>query len=323
MPKTATKRTTKRHAASSGAHAFWSGTISFGLVSIPVHLFPANHSSGDSLRLLGPDGTPLQRRYYCPAHDRDIHPEHIVRGYELEDGKYVIVRDEELESLEPRKSHVIELRQFVARAQISPAYFERAYVLTPNGEPIKAYHLLATAMEETDQTGIATFVMRDREYLVAILAEGGVLRAETLRFHDEIRTPKEIGLPDKPRLNKSLVSKFERAIHKLAAHKLPEASLQDERADQLRKLAERKRKRGVDVVELQEHEAAPEQDEDESDGGDLLEAIRRSLQGSTERAKHNGHAKQNGHARQNGRVKSSGNAKQNGQAKKNGTHRSR
>jgi DNA end-binding protein Ku len=157
-------------------------------------------------------------------------------------------------------------------------------------------------MEDTDRIGIATFVMRDKEYLVAILSEGGVLRAETLRFHDEIRTPEEIGLPKKPRLDKSLVSKFERAIRKHSARKLSAVELQDDRAEQLRDLAERKRKRGIDVVEMPEHESvADESDDSEGDELGLLEAIRQSLQGHNDETKRNGHLRLNGHARHNGR----------------------
>lgn len=229
--------------------------------------------------MLAPDGSPVRRRYYCPADDRDVHPEHIQRGYELENGKYVVVRDEELEAIEPRKSHVIELRQFVERSQISPAYFERAYVLTPGGESTKAYHLLAGAMEETNRAGIATFVMRDHEYLVAILAENGILRAQTLRFRDELRTPEEVGLADPPEADKAAVSKFKRLIQTHRATKLSDAELHDKYAEQLRELAERKRKRGVDVVEIREEEPASEAEEGESQEVDLLEAIRRSLQG--------------------------------------------
>jgi DNA end-binding protein Ku len=290
--KTATKRHKHRKEHGPGAHAFWSGTISFGLVSIPVSLFPTNHATRSSLRLLAPDGTPLQRRYFCPAHDRDVHPEHILRGYELENGQYVVIRDEELEAIEPRKSHVIDLRQFVERSEISPAYFERAYVLTPGGESPKAYLLLAAAMEDSDRVGIATFVMRDREYLVAILAEGGILRAQTLRFHDEIRSPADIDLPKAPEIDKSLVTKFKRIIHNHVATKLADSELHDEQADRMRELAERKRKRGVDVVESQTEVPESEETEDgESKEVDLLDAIRRSLQG------HNGQSHSNGRHR--------------------------
>src|SRR6185436_16804809 len=115
--------------------------------------------------------------------------------YEIAKDKYVVVTDEELERLEPEKSRDIDLRHFVKAEEIAPMYFEHAYFLAPAGGSLKAYQLLAETMERKGRAGLATFVMRDKEYIVAILAENGILRAEILRFPDEIRTPKEIGLP--------------------------------------------------------------------------------------------------------------------------------
>ena len=170
---------------------FWSGTISFGLVSVPVNLFPAQRGDGVPLRLLDPEGRPLARRYYCPAEETELGGDEIVRGYEVEEGKYVVIRDEELEALEPEKTRDIDLRRFVDRAEIDPMFFDRAYFLTPGADSTKAYRLLAAALEETDRAGIATFVMRGKEYWVAILAEEGLLAAATLRFPAEIRSPEE------------------------------------------------------------------------------------------------------------------------------------
>ena len=118
-----------------------------------------------------------------------------MRGYELADGTHIIITDEELEAIEPVKTREIELREFVDRSEVAPAYMERGYYLTPDKGATKAYRLLADVMEKTRRAGIATFVMRDREYLVAIFAQNGILCAETLRFHDEIRDPETIGLP--------------------------------------------------------------------------------------------------------------------------------
>ncbi len=175
---------------------FWSGVITFGLVSIPVNLLPANRQTRVSLRMLSPEGHPLSRRYYAPATGRELTDQQMVRGYEIEKDEYVVVTDEELERLAPERSRAIDLRQFVDAEQIPPLYFERAYFLVPGEASEKAYRLLATVMEKTKRAGIATFVMRGKEYLVAILAENGILRAETLRFSDEIRSPKDLGLPE-------------------------------------------------------------------------------------------------------------------------------
>ncbi len=265
--------------AAVSARSIWSGTLSFGLVSIPVNLFSANRSRHVSLRMLAPDGTPLVRRYYDPETDEEVSRDRIVRGYEVEKDEYVVVTDEELEALEPEKSRDIDLRQFVPRDDLDPKFFERAYFLAPAGQSTKAYRLLAAVMERTGRAGIATFVMRTREYLVAILAERGILRAETLRFHDEIRDVDAIGLPDRPSLESKRVDEVRAAMKKLTRKSLDTGELHDNYSDRLLALVERKRKTGQDVVSAPL--AAYEPDEDEgADVIDLMEVLKRSLRGA-------------------------------------------
>src|SRR5262245_46887476 len=153
------------------------------------------------------DGTPLARRYFCPEEEKALEWDDLVRGYEIAPEEYVVVTDDELEALEPRKSHDIDLRRFVPVDQLDPKFFERGYYLTPAGETTKAYQLLAAIMEKSGRAGIATFVMRGKEYLIAIVADHGILRAETMRFADEIRTPKDVGLPEKSRTKSAEVAK--------------------------------------------------------------------------------------------------------------------
>jgi DNA end-binding protein Ku len=227
---------------------FWSGTITFGLVSIPVNLFPAKRSSRVSLRLLGPKGKPLNRRYYSEKTGRNLSDSEIVRGYQIEDGRYIVVTDEELDRVAPEKSRDIDLRRFVDAASIPPVYFERSYFLAPAGGSAKAYRLLAQTMEETGKAGIATFVMRGKEYLVAIFSEAGILRAETLRFLEEVRAPEEIGLPGKRKPVSREVRKFEKIIAGHSADKLPRNEMRDQAAGRLLKLIEKKRARDEDMV---------------------------------------------------------------------------
>jgi DNA end-binding protein Ku len=257
------------------SRAFWSGTISFGLVSIPVNLFPANRSAGVSLRMLSPDGTPLARRYYDPETDREVLYDELVRGFEIDKDQFVVITDDELEGLAPEKTRDIDLRSFVDREAIPPLFFERAYFLTPAGQSTKAYRLLAATMERTNRAGIATFVMRTKEYLVAILAENGILRAETLRFHEEIRPLEEIGLPPRPDLERQRVREVEKAIRKLTRKTLDESELEDDYARKLRALVAKKKKARKGVV------AAPagvvQEDEDGGEVIDLMEVLKRSL----------------------------------------------
>jgi DNA end-binding protein Ku len=198
-----------------------------------------------------------------------------VRGYEIDKDKYVVVTDEELERLAPEQSRDIDLRRFVDLESIPPVYFDRSYFLAPAEGSEKAYRLLVETMEKSRLSGIATFVMRGKEYLVAIFPENGILRAETMRFPDELRSPKEVGLPEKKSVPaatvKKTVKKFERIIQQHSARTVPLKELKDQKTDQLLKLIEQKRKRHKDVVEVE----APERDEGKV--VDIMDALKRSM----------------------------------------------
>jgi DNA end-binding protein Ku len=221
--------------------------------------------------MLGPKGEPLARRYYSQKSGDDLDQEEMVRGYEIDKDKYVIVTDQELERLAPEQSRDIDLRRFVDLKSIPPLYFDRSYFLAPSEGSEKAYKLLSETMAKGDLTGIATVVMRGKEYLVAIFPENGILRAETMRFADELRSPKDIGLPKKKKLPAATVRKFERIIAKNSDKHLSPESLKDEKTAQLLKLVEKKRKQHRDVVEAE----APERDEGKV--VDLMEVLKKSL----------------------------------------------
>lgn len=265
----------------SGLRSFWTGTITFGLVTVPVALYAATRARGVALKMIGPDEAPVRRRYVCSKDGKVLDADDIVRGYEIEKGKYVVVTDDELEAIEPRKSREIDLRLFVDRAGIDPMYFQRSYFLVPSGGTNKAYRLLAEVMERRNEAGIATFVMRAKEYLVAIIAENGILRAETLRFEDELRKPDDVGLPKVAKAPPAEVKKFETQIAK-HVKKLDLHEFLDDYAERLEKLVAQKEKKHQDIVK------APEdlKDEDEDGGGevvDLLAVLSRSLGGSAPR----------------------------------------
>jgi DNA end-binding protein Ku len=274
--KTRTRaKTNETRARKLPFHAFWSGSLSFGLVNVPVLVFPATRHSGVRLRMLSPKGVPLQRRFFCPRDGKEVGADEIVRGYELDDGSYIVVSDRELEAIEPDKTREIDLREFVDLAEIAPAFLERGYYLTPLKEATKAYRLLADVMEKTRRAGIATFVMRDREYLVAIFAENGILCAETLRFHDEIKSPEDIGLPKAVTVPRQRVSAFEHAIDALSKEKLAREELVDQDTRRLRAVIDKKRRTGKDLIRTDQE---PVDVNSEEDGDiDLLATIRQSL----------------------------------------------
>ena len=266
--------------ASARPRPFWSGTIAFGLVSVPVNLYSALRRDRVSLRMVDGDGTPLSRRYFCTREDVPIDWDEIVRGYEVEDDEYVIVADEELDELAPEKSREIDLRRFVPREEIDPGLFDRAYVLAPDKGSTKAYRLLVHAMASTDRAGIATFVMRGKEYLVAILSEGGLLLAETLRFEDELRSPEDVGLPDHVEATPAKAKAIAKALRAERAKELDEDLLTDRYAHRLRNLVEAKLEAGDDVLRAL---AEPEPEEAEEAGPpDLMQVLKESLASTAE-----------------------------------------
>lgn len=265
--------------APGGIRSFWTGSITFGLVTVPVALFAATKPRGLGLRMLAPDGAPVQRRYVCSKDEKPLDADDIVRGYEIEKGKYVVVTDEELEAIEPRKSREIDLQLFVDRDELDPMYFNRGYFLVPTGGTNKAYRLLAEVMEQKKQAGIATFVMRAKEYLVAIIAENGILRAETMRFRNEVRKPEDVGLPKKAKPAPADVKKFEAQIAK-HAKKLNLNEFLDDYGERLEKLVAPKERKKEDIVK------APKETREEAEAGggevvDLLAVLSRSLGGSS------------------------------------------
>jgi DNA end-binding protein Ku len=222
--------------------------------------------------MLSPDGVPLARQYVCPEEDRPLDDDEIERGYETADGRLVAVSDEELEALAPRRSRDIEVSRFVDRRAIDPAYFERAYFLVPGGEQTKAYRLLAETLESTGRAAIASFVMRGKAYAAAIQSDGGILRLETLRFGDEVRSPDEVGLPEPEENDRKRVRALEQAIDGLAADALDERELADPEPERILALARKKQELGEDVVEAPPDARRGDEAADE-EGGEVIDLV--------------------------------------------------
>ena len=256
---------------------FWSGTITFGLVSIPVDLVAAVGARNKSMKLVDAEGHPLGRRYWCPKDEKILDNDELVRGYETESGKMVVVTDEEFAAAAPEKSRDIDLKRFVALDEIPPSFFDRPYFLAPDERAGKAYALLAQTMAKTGKAGIGSFVMRGHEYLIAILAENGILRAEVLRYADELRTPETIGLPKPGKADASLARALAREIDTLSKPGLDMAEMADLEAETLRKFAQQKAKKGAGVIAMAELEDADDDAAATANVIDLMEALRKSL----------------------------------------------
>jgi DNA end-binding protein Ku len=238
-----------------------------------VNLFPANKSNRAPLRMLSSEGEPLARRYYDEKTERDLDADQMVRGYEIEKGKYVVVTDEELDRLAPDKSRDIDLKRFVPASSIPPVHFERGYFLAPASGSEKAYKLLTETMEKGNKAGLATFVMRGKEYLVGIFAEHGILRAETMRFRDELRSPADVGLPKKQKAPPAMVRKFEKLISSKSKKELSPRKLEDEQTERLLKLVKKKSGQRKNVVEIEAEKR------DEGKVIDLVAMLKKSLAG--------------------------------------------
>jgi DNA end-binding protein Ku len=285
MPRRERKRQSRRRptgaaekgAASALARGVWSGSLSFGLVTIPIELYSAQRRDLPGLRMLSPDGNPLQRRYVCPEEDRPLEPDEIVRGYPVARDEFVVVSDEELEALAPRRSRDIQISRFVVRDSIDPALFQRAYYLLPAGEQTKAYAVLADAMEQSERAAIAHFVMHDRAHAVAVFADAGLLRAEILRFTAELRSARDVGLRPLPKADGRRVRRMREAIRAKARPRLDGSELRDPESERIAALARGKLERGEDVVDLPDETAAVAEASDGGEVVDLIALLKRQL----------------------------------------------
>jgi len=177
------------------ARAIWSGSIGFGMVSIPVKLFGATESKDISFNLLHATcGTRLKQLRWCPTHEQEVPWNETVRGYEYAKDQYVTLTDEDFEKLPLPSKHTIDLAAFVKEDEIDPVYYERSYHLAPDERGEKAYALLIRTLEKKGLTAIATITIRKKEQLCALRPKDGALILETLYYPDEIRAQPEMDL---------------------------------------------------------------------------------------------------------------------------------
>jgi len=176
----------------------WSGSISFGLVSVPVKLFSATSPKEVRFHMLhDKDGGRIQQKRVCSLDGEEVAWEHIVKGFEISKGRYVTVTREELEAFNPRANKAIEIEDFVDLAQIDPIFYESTYYLVPDRGAVKPYALLVEAMKRTRRVGIARFVLRTKQYLAALRPMDKALAISTMLHADEVVAQDDLeGLPD-------------------------------------------------------------------------------------------------------------------------------
>ncbi len=254
--------------------AIWSGAISFGLVAVPVKLFPATEQQDIRFHQFK-EGTRqrIRNKRVSEKTGREVDYDDIVKGYEVEKGKFVVVTPEELEGIAPEKTRTIDIEAFVELADIDPIYYEKTYFLAPADEAgaERAYALLLKAMEDEGKVAIGRFVMRTKEYLAAIRPLDDILALETMYFADEIRETSEIeNAPVRTRVNAGQLKMAKQLIGSLASEWDP-GRYHDEYRERVLKLIRDKAK-GKDVV-LPEAEETPKV-------ADLMEALRQSIEGT-------------------------------------------
>ena len=173
----------------------WNGSLSFGLVTIPVGLAVAQQRHDVAFRSLHREcGTPIKQKRWCPVHEREVEADDLVKGWEFTKGQYVVVEEADLEAVELRRSRSIELLRFVPLAEVDPLYFDRAYYLAPAADPVgrRPYALLLKALQETGMAAVGKFVLWGKENLCLVRPLDGALALETLYYAEDIRSKAEI-----------------------------------------------------------------------------------------------------------------------------------
>ena len=248
----------------------WSGAISFGLVSVPVRMFPATESKELRFHFLHrKDLTPIAYEKVRRDDREPVDPDEIVRGFEIEKGRYVPLDEEDLDRLDIELTHSIDICDFVSLDEIDPVFFRKAYYLLPAEGAEKPYRLLVRALEETGKVGIAKVVIRNKQHLAAVRPYEGLLVLETMYYADEVRKPEALdGDLGAAKLQKAEVEMAKSLVENLSEPFKPE------------KYDDQYRKELLDLIRAKaEGEPLPEPREEE--GGevvDLMTALRESVE---------------------------------------------
>jgi DNA end-binding protein Ku len=256
------------------AHSIGSGTLSFGLVSIPVKMFTAASSASLTFNLLHEKcGGRIKQQQICPACNEVLERASLVKGYEFAKEQYVRFTEEELKKLETEASRMIDIAEFVPLDQVDPIYFEKTYYLGPDKGGDKAYRLLRDAMIKTDRVALAKFVMRGKENLVLIRATQDGLMLHTMYFADEIRDFGEIDKGADATVKPGELQLAQRLIDELSSKEFKPEQYHDEYRDRLLEVVESKVE-GKEITSI-----APQ--EQRTQVIDLMEALKQSLETRT------------------------------------------
>jgi DNA end-binding protein Ku len=252
----------------------WSGTISFGLVSVAVRMYSATESKELRFHFLHKDDLePIGYDKVRKDTGEHVDPDDIVRGFEIEKGRYVPIEDEDLDRLDIELTHSIDICDFVELEDVDPIYFRKAYYLLPQDGAEKPYRLLERALDETGKAGIAKVVIRNKQHLAALRALDGTLVLETMYFADEVRKPEKAN--GKARLQKAEVDMAKSLVENLSATFKPD------------KYDDTYRKELLDLIRAKaKGRKLPEpQEQEDAEVVDLVAALRESIEQTTKQRK--------------------------------------
>jgi DNA end-binding protein Ku len=254
--------------------ALWSGSITFGLVNVPVRLYSAIEEHRLSFRLVHrKDESPIGYQKVCKKEEKPVADDEIVKAFEFKKGDWVYLEDEDFEAAHAEGVRTIDLTDFVPYADIDPIFFRKTYFVGPQDGAEKVYTLLVRAMEDSELAGVAKFVMREQQHLGALRVRDGLLTLEQLYFADEIRPIEELK-PSRARVEKKELDMATELIESFRSEWKPER-YEDTYRDALMDVIKAKRK-GKEIHRVEEPEA--------EEPPDLLEALRASLESTTGRS---------------------------------------
>ncbi|HLM17100.1 MAG TPA: Ku protein [Acidimicrobiia bacterium] len=249
--------------------AIWTGSISFGLVTVPVRLVSATKSQDVRFNQLeATTGSRIRYRRVSEQTGEEVPNDQIVKGYELENGHYVVLDNDELSALKPSATRMIEIEDFVDLSEIDPVYFEQPYYLVPDKDAAKAYRLLSRVMEDENKVAVGRFVLRSKEALVAIRPIDGMLCLETMRYADEVLAPERELVDSQPEPSERELEMARQLVDTLSGTFDPE-KYHDEYREEVLALIERKAA-GEEIV-------APATPEEPAKVLDLMAALEASL----------------------------------------------
>lgn len=259
------------------ARSLSSGTLSFGMVSIPIQLYSAAESQAAiSFNMLHAKcGSRLQQQYTCKKDGEIVSRDDMVKGYEFAKDQYVTFTKEELKALEQEKERAIEITEFVPAKEVDPIYFDGAYYLGPDEGGDKAYHLLAEAMRQTGRAAIAKWAARGKQYIVMIRPMGKGLVMQQLHYADEVRAIDEVPLGDAD-VKDSELKLAVQLVHQIAAEEFRPQDYEDE---------VRKRQKAAIEGKVQGHEITAQPEQPKGQIINLMDALKASLAKKTDAAK--------------------------------------